>query len=129
MKKFIKFIYVFFIMLLVPCLYSCDSTIEPIDEILNYDIEVNPRNDGTLDMKYHITWKVLDDSREGPLSWVKIGVPNKYVDEICRKRLDKVLKKGYNVGEISKYAYDSFMYEDYAEAYTEYRTKNLLKGG
>ena len=40
-----------------------------------------------------------------------------------------LMKKGYNVGEISKYAYDSFMYEDYAEAYTEYRTKNLLKGG
>ena len=54
---------------------------------------------------------------------------NKYVDEMCRKRLDKVLKKGYNFGEISKYAYDSFMYGDYAEAYTEYRTKNLLKGG
>lgn len=33
-------------------------------------------NDGTLDIKYDITWKVLDSTTEGPLSWVKIGTPN-----------------------------------------------------
>ena len=53
---------------------------------------------------------------------------NKYVDEMCRKRLDKVLKKGYNISEISPYALDRFMYRDYAETYTEYRTQKLLKG-
>lgn len=53
---------------------------------------------------------------------------NKYVDEICRKRLDKVAKKGYNIGEISKYALDNMYVENYSEVYTEYRTKELLKG-
>ncbi|GEM_PF-1960581 len=76
-------------------------------------------------------WKDAEEYRQkfGAIDPNDPSAYNKYVDEICRKRLDKVLKKGYNVGEISKYAYDSFMYEDYAEAYTEYRTKNLLKGG
>jgi len=55
---------------------------KPLDEIQNYAIKVDMRTDGTMDITYHIEWKVLDDSTEGPLSWVKIGVPNKHVDEI-----------------------------------------------
>lgn len=54
----------------------------PLDEIQSYDLTVDMRNDGTMDIRYHIEWKVLDDSSEGPLSWVKIGIPNKHVDEI-----------------------------------------------
>lgn len=53
-----------------------------LDEILSYLIYVNPREDGTLDMEFKITWKVLDDTTEGPLEWVKIGIPNKFVNEI-----------------------------------------------
>ena len=55
---------------------------QPLDEILDYTIQVDMRNDGTMDIAYHIEWKVLDDKSEGPLSWVKIGIPNKNVDEI-----------------------------------------------
>ena len=55
---------------------------KPLDEIQDYTITVNMRPDGTMDIKYHLEWKVLDDSLEGPLEWVKIGNPNKYVDEI-----------------------------------------------
>lgn len=54
----------------------------PLDEIQNYTIQVDMRPDGTMDIKYHIVWKVLDDTSEVPLSWVKIGNPNKYVDQI-----------------------------------------------
>ena len=55
---------------------------DPLDEILEYKIVVSPRKDGTLDMRYYIEWHVLDSVSEGPLTWVKIGVPNKYVDDI-----------------------------------------------
>ena len=55
---------------------------EPLDEIQNYIITVNMRPDGTMDIRYHVEWKVLDDKKEGPLSWVKIGNPNYHVDEI-----------------------------------------------
>ncbi|MGN1298439.1 MAG: hypothetical protein ACI4UE_00420 [Candidatus Scatovivens sp.] len=57
-------------------------TSNPLDEILYYEVIIDPRSDGTLDMKYKINWKVLDSEREGPLQWVKIGVPNSHVDEI-----------------------------------------------
>lgn len=58
------------------------SAAGPLDEIQDYTITVHMRSDGTMDIRYHIEWKVLDDSSEGPLEWVKIGNPNKHVDEI-----------------------------------------------
>lgn len=64
-------------------------TADGLDEITNYTITVNPRNDGTLDMKYHIEWKVLDSTSEGPLEWVKIGIPNMRVDNI-KKLTDNI---------------------------------------
>jgi hypothetical protein len=53
-----------------------------LDEIQRYVITVDIRSDGTLDMLYHFEWKVLDDSSEGPLEWVKIGIANASADEI-----------------------------------------------
>ena len=49
-----------------------------LDEILEYAITVDVNEDGTLNMFYHIRWKVLDSTTEGPLEWVQIGVPNKH---------------------------------------------------
>ena len=82
MKKLIRLICLIFVFIFGYGLASCEETIKPLDYILNYDIEVNPLQDGSLDMTYHIKWKVLDDTSEGPLEWVKIGVANKYVDRI-----------------------------------------------
>ena len=49
-----------------------------LDEILAYSITVDVNDDATLKMVYHIEWKVLDSDSEGPLEWVKIGIPNKH---------------------------------------------------
>lgn len=50
-----------------------------LDEILNYEIIVNPNvNDASLDIVYDITWKVLDSTTQGPLTWVQIGTPNEF---------------------------------------------------
>lgn len=62
-----------------------------IDQINKYYITVDPRNDGTLDMTYHIEWEVLEDTSAGPLTWVEIGIPNKNVDSI--KALSSNIKK------------------------------------
>jgi len=83
MKKITKIIpiillFLFFIFI-VPSHVNASA---PLDEIRNYNIKVNMRTDGTMDIRYQIEWKVLDDTSEGPLSWVKIGNPNKHVDEI-----------------------------------------------
>ena len=75
MKKSICYIMLFtfvFLLLICPKCFAAD-----LDEIVNYEVIVEPRmNDGTLDITYQITWKVLDSSTEGPLEWVQIGTPN-----------------------------------------------------
>lgn len=74
-------------MIMLICIICSMSTIsasasDPLDEIENYVVTVNTRPDGTLDIRYHLEWKVLDDKKEGLLSWVKIGNPNYHVDEL-----------------------------------------------
>ncbi|MCR5687444.1 MAG: zinc ribbon domain-containing protein [Lachnospiraceae bacterium] len=50
------------------------------DEILNYTITVDVNKDATLNLNYHLDWKVLDSgSGIGPLTWMKIGIPNRHV--------------------------------------------------
>ena len=79
----------------------------PLDEIQDYTIQVDMRTDGTMDIKYHIEWKVLDDSSEGPLTWVKIGIPNKNVDEI-EAHTDNIKTIEYNKQDGRTYVYIYF---------------------
>ena len=68
-----------------------------LDYILNYIITVDVNEqDATLHMVYHIDWKVLNDSKEGPLTWVAIGIPNTH----CRneKALSDTIKSIKYVG-------------------------------
>lgn len=77
---------------------------KPTDEITDYTIKVDVNDDGTLKMTYDITWKVLESDTAGPLSWVQIGIPNRYCvlrtplsDTIDRMTIDgtKCLAKIY----------------------------------
>lgn len=68
------------ILLLVPCIPVSAS--EPLDEIEQETIWIDVQEDGSLDIAYEIDWKILDSTSDGPLSWVKLGIPNKYVEEI-----------------------------------------------
>ena len=79
----------------------------PLDEIQEYTIQVDMRNDGSMDIKYHLDWKVLDDTSDGPLSWVKIGIPNKNVDEI-EAHTDNIKKIEYNKQDGRTYVYIYF---------------------
>ena len=53
----------------------------PTDEILDFTVTVDVNEDASLNMVYHIEWKVLDDSI-GELEWVDLGVPNSYHEDI-----------------------------------------------
>jgi len=65
-----------------------------LDRILDYEITIDVNQDGTLKMIYHFDWKVLDSTSEGPLEWVKIGIPNnKYVS--MKALTDNIKKIGY----------------------------------
>ncbi len=67
----------------------------PLDEILDYEITADVRDDALVELAYHIEWKVLDDTTEGDLSWVKIGIPNYNYEEI--KGLSDTIKEiGYD---------------------------------
>lgn len=48
---------------------------KPQDVIRQYDVTVQPLDDGSLDIEYHFVWEALDASEE--LTWVEIGMANK----------------------------------------------------
>lgn len=78
-KKHIYFIILFAFAIFLSICPKCFAA--DLDEIVNYEVVVEPRmNDGTLDITYQITWKVLDSTTEGPLEWVQIGTPNSNFD-------------------------------------------------
>lgn len=89
MKKIIK--YLLMLIILLPMIFttSCnepikneDNRFKPLDYIETYQITINPNTDGTLNMHYMIIWKVLNDEDEGPLEWIKIGVPNSFIKDL-----------------------------------------------
>lgn len=96
MKRAIKrFLTIITVIITLLCIFKT-STIKAssdLDYINLYEVVVDPRNDGTLDISIHLNWEVLDSTSEGPLEWVKIGIPNKYVDEIeaATNNISKIL--------------------------------------
>ncbi|MBQ7581211.1 MAG: hypothetical protein IJU25_00150 [Lachnospiraceae bacterium] len=66
-----------FIFVFLAFFMTVKAEAKPLDEILNYTIMVEVNQDATLNMKYHVDWKVLDSDSEGPLTWIQIGAPNK----------------------------------------------------
>lgn len=92
-----------------------------LDYIHEYIVQVNPRKDGTLDLQVYLKWEVIDSSSEGPLSWIRVGVPNCYVDEfrILSSSISKIdymydagasvirvdLNRNYHAGEIIEIKY------------------------
>ncbi len=130
MRKWSKIFFVCVAMIIVSMLeLTTYAKTKPLDEIKSYDITVNMRHDGTMDIRYDIEWKVLDSKSEGPLEWVKIGCPNSHVDQITALtdniksvkymsenggsyiRVD--FKSEYMAGEAVKFSYSihqSYMY-------------------
>ena len=65
---------------------------------------------------YRIGHGEIIDSREY-LYWIR---------HKSKKKIDKLINKGYNINRISGYASDNFEEGKYDETYTEYRVKKLL---
>lgn len=49
---------------------------EPTDIIRDYEVTVDVNEDATLNLNYHFEWEVLESDGIGPVSWLKIGIPN-----------------------------------------------------
>lgn len=92
----------------------------PQDVIQRYDVTVQPLDDGSLDIEYHLVWEALDTSEE--LTWVEIGMANsnftvypnsissniltysKYTDDdYVSLRLD--FKKAYLGGDVIEFSF------------------------
>lgn len=113
MSRLKRIVSTFLVILMICLSLSINvSAAEPLDEIQDYTIKVHMRPDGTMDIRYRIEWKVLDDDSEGPLSWVKIGNPNKHVDEITAIS-DNIKEIGY-MSENGSYIRVDFDREYYA---------------
>lgn len=83
-----------------------------LDVIRDYTITVDPRNDGSLDMTYHIEWEVLDSDSEGPLSWVKIGIPNANIDGLSSSSsCIKNLRYYEDNGDYIRISFKNYYYE------------------
>lgn len=111
MKKI--FVFICFIISLICIQFINVNASTDLDLILNYDITIDANDDATLEMHYYIKWKVLDSSSEGPLTWVKIGIPNKYISNLKS-----------NVNNVKKIKY----YSDNGSYVAVYFNKNYYGG-
>ena len=51
-----------------------------------------------------------------------------YIRRQSKKHIDKLIENGYNVEEISEYAYKSYLKGDFDETWAEYRVRQILGG-
>ena len=111
MKRIKRLFTLLILLVLVSLTFSIKlHAYKDLDRIHLYDITVDPDfNDGTLDISIHIIWEVLDSSSEGPLEWVKIGIPNYHTE---------IKTKSDNISKI-KYSHDdgSFIRIDFKDSY------------
>lgn len=65
---------------------------QPKDVIENYEVTVEPNENGTLDISYAFDWVALDSSE--PLTWVEIGVPNRNftISDYSRSTVERAQK-------------------------------------
>lgn len=85
-----------------------------------------PKNELSTYVHEYIHWRDAQSYRAG---YGAITDSSEYLNWIrhkSKKKIDNLIKKGYNVNEISKYASDNNDEGKYDEVYTEYRVKQLL---
>lgn len=105
LKKLLMLIVIFFLAILCNTICYADT-----DVINDYTLKVSPRNDGTLDIYYHIEWEVLDDSEVGPLEDLYIGIPNEHVDSIVSlsKNISTIRYTSSSYGSSGDFVYIKF---------------------
>ena len=105
MKKLLLLFIVFLFLILCHTTSFADT-----DVINDYTIKINTRNDGTLDMYYHIEWEVLDDSTVGPLTDLYVGIANEHVDSVVAlsKNIASIEYTSNSYGSSGDYVYIKF---------------------
>ena len=121
-----------------PATYNAVQNILYINEKI-MDIENIEEDTGFAcpDSKYStllhecIHWSDAENYRQNHGQITNENYGTEYLPKLrkrCKKSLDKLIKKGYNISSISDYAMKEFEKGHFDETYTEYRTNELLKG-
>ncbi len=86
---------------------------DDLDEILVFSVTADVNEDATVNLVYHIEWKVLDSDSYGPLEWVKIGIPNSnYVDMKALSSTIDDISYMYEYGPYVRIDFDRAYYKD-----------------
>ena len=84
-----------------------------LDEILVFSVTADVNDDATVNLLYHVEWKVLDSTSYGPLEWVKIGIPNSnYVDMKALSSTIDDISYMYENGSYVRIDFDRAYYKD-----------------
>ena len=73
-KKNVILITVLVVIQIVALVVALNYDPKPQDVIREYNITVEPLDDGSLDIEYSLIWTAIDSSEA--LTWIEIGVPN-----------------------------------------------------
>lgn len=86
------------ILILVILLFSSKLFAKNLDAIREYVITASVNQSSSVTLNYHIKWEVLDSTTEGPLTWVKIGIPNEHYNSFysTSKQISKMSFSGTN---------------------------------
>lgn len=90
-----------------------------------------PNNKYSTILHEYIHWLDAEEYRSKNGNMDNEETYKRYIKELRGKskiRLDGLEKQGYNIFKISKYASRKYSEEEYDEAYTEYRVKQILRG-
>ena len=83
------------------------------DEIVDYEIGATVNEDATVNLVYHIEWKVLDSDSDGPLSWVRVGIPNNHISGVVGLTDNiRSISYDYDSGSYIRIDFDRKYYKD-----------------
>ena len=120
-----RFSLILVLCLLLTALLAISAAAADLDAIRSYDIFVSANEDGSLNMRCYLEWEVLDSESEGPLTWVKIGIPNRHAEQLeaLSSNIDRLERNGsyievyfdreYEAGETVNFGFSwvqSYMY-------------------
>jgi len=112
-RNLLKTLVITFLTVLFVIIPTNKTYAKKLDEIIDYSMSVEIQDSGYAVIVYDIQWKVLDSKSEGPLEWVKIGIPGRnnisyygITDTISSIDLD------YSGGSYVKIYFDRAYYKD-----------------
>lgn len=85
-----------------------------------------PQNELSTYVHEYIHWRDAQSYRTGYGAITNNSEYLNWIRHKSKKKIDNLIKRGYNVNEISRYATSEYNKGKYDEMYTEYRVKQLL---